>query len=158
MARSVSKKTTATTGLDINILSNITLNKTVAVKAGFDAQSTKASGLQKVANMFYKTLFTQLGSNPLDKTEGTDLVSVFQSNLADRDVLFAFVSKEVEAGFQQIKTFQERSNAPVTEQLAGVRITSFLFDASKQSLTFGVNIFNVNGDETTLQIPSIVIT
>jgi len=158
MTRTVKKKTLAATGLDINIISNITLDKTVAVKTGFDTQSTKASGLQKAANMFYKILFTQRGSNPLDPKEGVELVSLFESNISDREVLFAFVSKEVEAGFQQVKTFQERANAPADEQLAGVRIVTFLFDDTKQALTFGINIFNVNGDETTLEIPSIVIT
>ena len=159
MARPVNTTTTSTTGLDTNVISNITLDGSQSVGIGFDAASTKVAGVMKVANMFFKILLTLKGSNPIDQDEGTTLVDLFDSNIADEQVLFVCVKEAVDDALAQMLTLQDASGAVEEEQIASASVVNFSFEeAEGPKVDFGVNVYNAAGDSFTLEVPSIVVS
>lgn len=155
--RTVQEKTTTVTRLDTNIVANITLTDAAPVATGFEKSSTKSAGLYKAANMFYKTLYTDKDSNPLNTQEGTYLLTLFQSNITDRDVLYAFVDEQVADAFSQVQDYQDVANATDEELLISAAIVDFSFSEEGPTLDFSVDLHNAAGESVTLQIPSIVL-
>jgi hypothetical protein len=161
MARPVSTTTTSTSGLDTNIVSDITLDGQKAVGIGFDTASTKSAGVIKIANMFFKLLMTRQGSNPINLAEGTELADLFESNISDRTVIFTVIQNSVNEALEQILVLQERAGAVLEEQIASASVESFAFDDDPGKGTradFSVNIYNAAGENFVLQIPSIVVS
>lgn len=168
--RPVSTKTTATTRLDTSILAGVTLNANVPVTTGLASASTKAAGLAKGLNMFYKLLFTEKGSNPLNILEGTRLGDLYQSNITDIDTLFVDVKAAVDDAFEQLSLLQTRALAPADEKITSVTIVSLTTTvpdsaaspSSKTSpgpvLNFSLLFRNAAGDTSPYQVPSIVLT
>lgn len=155
--RPVQGKTTTTVGLDTNILTDITLSKETPANAGFDQASTKASGIVKASNRFFKILMTQTGSNPIDKTEGTDFSTIFESGITDTEILFAIASEETDVALNQVKDYQDGANLPLDEQVSNAVIVKFDLDEESFELTIDINVFVASGEKTTLQLPSIVV-
>jgi len=161
MVRPVSPTTTSTTGLDTNVISKITLDGDQAVGIGFDPASTKVAGVMKVANMFFKLLLTRKGSNPISQDEGTELVDLFESNVADEAVLFACAKNAVDDALEQILILQERAGAVTEEQISNADISDFVFDETAGNgpkVDFSVDVYNAAGESFTLEIPSIVVS
>lgn len=158
MTRPVQQKTTSISSLDLNIVTNISLSPNQPVQTGFETSSTKVAGILKAANMFYKILFTKKGSNPLDSDEGTDFVDLYESSIADNEVLFSFVNTEVDSAFEQIQSYQEDAGVDDTEKIVAARIVNFSTDTETNELNVNIGLFVASGETTTLQIPSIVIT
>jgi hypothetical protein len=156
--RPVQDKTTNTTALDTNIVTDITLTKTIPVNTGFDQASTKSTGIVKAANMFFKILLTQKGSNPINKEEGTEFPDIFESGITDEDILFSIATEEVEAAFEQIQALQEANGVSVDEQIANVVITKFSLNQETSELEMDTSIYVASGEKTTLQLPSIVVS
>lgn len=157
MARPVSQTTTTKTGLDTNILSGSTLDGEVAVATGFDTASTKSAGIVKATNMFYKTLFTEIGSDLHNTSMGTELPLLFQSSIYDEEILFASVKGYVDESLEQVIAFQNISKAPDSEKLVHASIISFLFNQEDLSLGFEVELYTQAGESNTLELPSTVI-
>jgi len=156
--RPVQNKTTNATGLDTNIVTGISLTDTIPVNTGFDSSSTKATSIVKASNMFFKVLLTEKGSNPLNKSEGTEFPSIFESGITDKEILFTIASEEVEDAFTQVKDFQEDAGVPEDEQIVNALIVKFFINPETFELEMDINIFVASGEKTTLQLPSIVVT
>lgn len=155
--RTVQTKTTDTSRLDINIVESLSLDGSVPVNTGFSKSSTKSAGLYKSSNMFYKILYTEKGSNPVNKDEGTELMTLFQSNITDREVLYAFVDTQVSSALEQLQDYQSRASATDDELITNAVIDLFEFSDEGPTLDFSVDLHNAVGETATLQIPSIVL-
>lgn len=158
MVRPVRATTTTTTRLDTNILSGTTLDGEVPVATGFDSASTKSAGFAKAANIFYKILFTEKGSDLHNTNIGTEIPLLFSASIYDEEILFASVKRDVDDALSQVVSFQDSSGATADEKLVGASIVSFLFDREASSLNFEVELYNLAGETSVLEIPSIVIT
>jgi len=158
MVRPVSTTTTTTTRLDTNILSGTTLDGEIPVATGFDVASTKSAGFAKAANMFYKTLFTDKGSDLHNISTGTELPQLFSSSIYDEEILFASVKRDTDDALSQVIAFQDSSGATDEEKLIGATIVSFLFDQDSSALSFNIELYNLAGETSTLEIPSTVIS
>jgi hypothetical protein len=163
--RPVTATTTDTTRLDTGIIAGITLNKSVAAATGLDPQSTKTAGFAKAISIYYKLLFTEKGTNPLNAQEGTSLPTLYQSNITDLDTLFVDVSNDVTDAFTQLSDIQNRNNATAEEKIVGVDIIDFrttLPDAgaaaSGTRLDFSLLFRNAAGEKSPYQLPSIVLS
>ena len=157
MVRPVSTSTTTTTRLDTNILSGTTLDGETPVASGFDQASTKAAGLAKAANMFYRVLFTEKGSDLHNLNLGTEVPLLFSSSIYDEEILFAGIKRDVDDALSQVIAFQDSSGATEEEKLVAATIVSFLFDSAASALNFEVELYNLAGESSTLELPSIVI-
>jgi len=163
--RPVIAKTTDTVSLDTGILAGITFNKNTETATGQDTQSTKTAGLAKAMSNFYKILFTEKGSNPLNIQEGTSLSDLYLSNINDIQTLAMEVSSAVTDAFAQFSSIQDFNKVTAQEKLVGVVITDLRTTvpatgatAGSNTLDFSLLFSNAAGSTSPVQTPSIVLS
>jgi len=155
--RTVTNKTTDVSRLDTNIVESLALDPDKPVRTGFSTSSTKAAGLYKSSNMFYKILYTEVGSNPLNKDEGTDLLTLFQSNITDKDVLYAFVDTQVASALEQLQDYQSQVVVTDDETITSAVIKTFELSDDGPTLDVSIDLHNAVGEQASIQLPSIVL-
>ena len=120
-------------------------------------RSLGVRGIQKLVNIFAKFLLTPVGTDPLDLTYGTNLMSLVGSNvvLSDaREILNIAVDAAV-AGIQGYQAGQ--SSVPSDERLASASVTAYIEIPSGPGFAAQVLIQNVSGQQLQLVLPTLEV-
>lgn len=156
--RPVSATTTTKTGLDYSIVNSVTLTSDTPVIVGQAKQSTKSVGIQKLSNRFLKRLLTETGTNPVRPTEGTEFPTLLGSSIGNNEALYVEAKNAVDEATEQLKNEQNNLNEfPDDEQISSASISFFKYSTSEGSLSLNIQVYNLSGESTTLELPSIVI-
>lgn len=113
----------------------------------------KVTGIQKLINSFAKYLLTPVGTDPLDKTYGTDFTNLMGSNVTPtdaQDVLVLAVDKTVKA-LQLLQSV----DTPDSERIATATITRFIVLPDIQGFAAQVYIENAANQGLEFLIPTL---
>jgi len=119
----------------------------------FTETPRKITGIQKVAQLFLKILFTRKGSDVINFGIGTgfgDLVINANRTGVDRD-LYLSLTGEVREAERQVKTILNTQDADEASQLD--RVSILALDTSKESVTMYLRILTVAGAGAQVAIP-----
>jgi phage baseplate assembly protein W len=120
----------------------------------FDIDDTprKVTGIQKVAQMFVKILFTSLGSNVLSPNQGTNFPTLtVNANITEDDSVFmADLVTEIRSAESQVKRILN-IGTDVASQLDSVTILGL--DTGSESVTIYLRILTKAGAKAQVAIP-----
>lgn len=120
----------------------------------FDINETprKITGVQKVAQMFLKLLFTSQGSNVLSPNQGTNFsVLVNNSNISQSDTLFlSELNTEIRSAESQVKRIMN-VGADLASQLDSITILGL--DTSSESATMYLRLITGAGVRAQVAVP-----
>lgn len=153
------KVTTPSTLLDTNILESMqTTSKDEPVESKFDSQSTKVTGLAKLKNKVFRLLWTKRGSNPLNPTEGTDLIDLYTYSIGDEESTYVAVQTALSDALSQIQAQQASTGAPAVERLTAIELKSLSYKIEDQSPVFDItiSIYSAAGEMATYELPTTV--
>lgn len=122
------------------------------LKFDIDETPRKITGVQKVAQMFLKLLFTSRGSNVLSPNQGTEFsYLVNNSNISDTDSVFiAELTSEIKSAESQVKRIMN-----VGEDLASQldSITILGLDTSRESAVIYLRLITSAGVRAQVAVP-----
>jgi hypothetical protein len=118
----------------------------------FDATPRAITGIQKVAQMFFKILFTTKGSNLLFPNQGTNFSALtVNSNLLSNDAVFmSDLRAEVANAESQVKAILN-TGTDTASQLN--KITIMALDVVKDSATMMLRLSTMAGDLAQVSVP-----
>jgi len=157
MATTVLDKTTTKTGLDTNILNNVTLTSDTPMTVGFDKSSTKSVGFTKAINMFYRIFMTPKGSDPHNTSLGTEFTTILSTGMSDEEAVFASVKTDVSDALTQVINFQSLAKITSDEKVVGATIVGFEYLPTDSVLNLSIELYNILGEKAVLEMPSTVI-
>lgn len=117
------------------------------------SEPRKITGIQKVAQIFMKTLFTSAGSDPIHPTSGTSFpnlttgANILNSTLAFQSAVTASIA-DAEA---QTKDILNSLNTDLSSQLYRVEVLSF--DTATESASIKLGITTLDGEGASIAIP-----
>jgi hypothetical protein len=112
----------------------------------------KITGIQKVAQMFLKILYTSQGSNVLAPNQGTNFSSLVNTaNITDSDPVFnAELTAEVKSAESQVKRIMN-IGADLASQLDSITILGL--DTSRESVVMYLRLITAAGARAQVAIP-----
>ena len=118
-----------------------------------DDNPKSITGIQKVAQLFLKMLFTTQGSNVLYPTQGTNFGAlVIQANITTSDTLFlSELASEIKSAESQTKYYLNNVNADVADQLDQVNIIGM--DLVNDKLVMYLQLLTKAGELAQIAIP-----
>ena len=120
----------------------------------FDINETprKITGVQKVAQMFLKILFTSQGSNVLSPNQGTNFsILTTNSNITESDSVFlADLNTEIRSAESQVKRIMN-IGADLASQLDSITILGL--DTSKESVILYLRLITAAGVRAQVAVP-----
>lgn len=119
-------------------------------------RSLGVRGLQKLVNMYAKYLLTPEGTDPLDRSYGTNLTGLLGSNVGlydAKDVLELAVNKTTQA----LYGMQVNRDVPDTERLAAATVTEVLLVAEWPGIAAQIYIENTAGQGRAVLLPTLVV-
>jgi phage baseplate assembly protein W len=120
----------------------------------FDINETprKITGVQKVAQMFLKLLFTSQGSNVLSPNQGTNFsMLINNSNISEQDSVFlAELNYEVRSAESQVKRIMN-IGADLASQLDSITILGL--DTTRESVIMYLRLITAAGVKAQVAIP-----
>lgn len=121
----------------------------------FDIGDTprKITGIQKVAQMFMKILFTSRGSNVLYPNQGTNFPTLtINANISTNDQVFiSELSTEVRSAESQVKGIMNTASSDSASQLQSITILGI--DLISDALTLYLRILTKAGANAQISIP-----
>jgi hypothetical protein len=113
----------------------------------------KVTGLQKVAQVFLKTLLSSTGSDPYYPSRGTEFLRLAKnSNLTGSDdQLLAEIQSAVADASSQTAASTRAFNIDASSQLSEVQILGL--DTIQEGVTLYLRLRTVLGDEASLALP-----
>jgi hypothetical protein len=113
----------------------------------------KITGLQKVAQVFLKTLMSTKGSDPFYPSRGTTFPGLLQSaNVVTSDAtLTAEIQTAVEAAAEQTVSSTSASNTDPSSQLESVQILGL--EVSEDMVVLYMKMRTVAGEDAALSLP-----
>lgn len=123
----------------------------ISFKIGEDPK--KIAGIQKVAQMFMKILFTTKGSDPINPTYGTLFSNhALNSNLRlNNSMLQSLLSREIESAEAQTKASLASGESNKATLLRGVDILGI--SRKEDSLSIGLSLYTEAGDYFRIALP-----
>jgi phage baseplate assembly protein W len=123
------------------------------VKFQFEDTPRKISGIQKVAQLFMKILFTQKGSDVLNFNLGTMFPELcVGANRTSNDAIFlADVAEAVKDAEAQTRNILASLLGDIDSQLSRVSITSLSTD--RETLTMYLQLITMAGETASVAIP-----
>jgi len=121
-----------------------------------DLKTVKVDGLQKLMNIFTKYFLTPIGTNPIDKNEGTEVPALLGSNISPfdaRDIVVLAINKTVTA----VRRLQQNQNLSSAERLLNATLTDFIAQPDRPGFTAQILLRNVANQGATLFIPSLSV-
>ena len=158
MAR-LPKPMTTVTGMDMSILlTPAAYDGKEELTFGFNKASTKSVGLAKLAGKVCKLLWTQKGSNPINPSEGTDLVNLYSDGIGDPEALFAFTSICLADAESQIMEYQDLEGGKPEESLASLSLLDAHIEPQgiTQVYRITISIHSAAGELADFELPSTI--
>lgn len=123
------------------------------ISFGIHSTPMKISGLQKVAQIFMKTLITSLGSDPFYPNKGTRFASLMRSaNIVTTDpVLMEEIRTSVASAAAQTAATTRVQNLDPASQLQSVDILGL--DAGEDSVVLYVHMKTMAGVTASVSLP-----
>lgn len=123
------------------------------VEFKFETTPRKITGIQKVAQTFFRVLFTTKGSDVLHNNFGTqfpDLVIGANIQLDNQELMSAIVScvKDAEA---QTKSILNSSSADTASQLQSINIMGY--NQAVDTVALYLKMITLAGEEATVAVP-----
>jgi hypothetical protein len=125
-----------------------------AVTFSFGTPSKKVAGIEKLAGIFLKKLFTVRGSNPLDIYEGTEFATLVGSNIGDEENAIVITQSAIEDAVEQIKEEQVNQTLPDDEVLSSAKLLNFVF-TSGDRIDVYIDLLSVAGSRATIKAPTV---
>ena len=119
----------------------------------FGNRTKKTTGVIKAANRFIKILFTRLGSDPFNKTLGTNIEDVSYMDATRTSAIATFIVSQLNAALSQLKSIQSESKPPEDETLASVTLTGIDIINYKPIVRF--RLLTNSGTNVTVKVPVI---
>ena len=120
----------------------------------FDINETprKITGVQKVAQMFLKILFTSQGSNVLAPNQGTNFSSLVNTaNVTEEDAVFnAELTTEIKSAESQVKRIMN-VGADLASQLDSITIIGL--DTSREAVVMYLRLITGAGVKAQVAVP-----
>lgn len=122
------------------------------LKFDIDETPRKITGVQKVAQMFLKLLYTSQGSNVLSPNQGTNFSSLVNTaNITDGDSVFnAELTTEVKSAESQVKRIMN-VGADLASQLDSITILGL--DTSRESVVMYLRLITAAGARAQVAVP-----
>lgn len=122
------------------------------LKFDIDETPRKITGVQKVAQMFLKILFTSQGSNVLAPSQGTNFSSLVNtSNISDTDSIFLTeLTMEIKSAESQVKRIMN-IGADLASQLDSITILGL--DTSRESVVMYLRLITSAGVKAQVAVP-----
>lgn len=121
----------------------------------FDIADTprKVTGIQKVAQLFLKILFTSKGSNVIYPNQGTNFPSyTVGANIILADALLqSELTNEVRSAESQAKSILNKANEDPSSRLASISIIGI--DTKNDSVVMYMRLLTAAGAQASLAIP-----
>lgn len=113
----------------------------------------KITGIQKVAQLFMKVLFTQKGSDVLNYNLGTNFPELaIGANRTSEDALFlSSIASEIKDAESQVRNITASNLGDLASQLAKISILGMSTD--RDSLSMYVQITTVAGESASIAVP-----
>lgn len=117
-----------------------------------DVTPRSITGIQKVAQLFFKILFTTVGSNVLNLTQGTRFSELtVNSNMLSTDVVFmAELRAQIASAESQVKSIMN-TGFDTSSQLKSITIQGL--DVNKDSATMMLRLVTMAGDLAQVAVP-----
>lgn len=117
--------------------------------------SRKVTGLQKMAQAFFKILMTTKGTNVLRPTEGTLFNEYFMNSNrtgVDNEV-YTVMKAEVQSAVKQVQyMYNIKSNTDLSSQLYSVEVLGINVDM--ESITLFAKLTTMSGETASIGIPA----
>lgn len=147
-------------GIDVNLPSSATYDMLLVstpdypvgnVSFKFEETPRKITGIQKVAQLFLKILFTQKGTDLLRPNLGTDFPGLVGANLQlDDTETYLEVSDCISDAESQVIQITSLNNDPAS-MLESIQIVGY--DSSLESISLFLQVVTVAGETASVAIP-----
>lgn len=123
------------------------------IKFDLDITPRKVTGIQKVAQVFMKILFTSTGSNVLYPSQGTDFQTLtVNANKTEADSIFlSDLATQIKSAEGQTKAALNSTSADTASQLQ--QVTILQLDTSQESVTMYLRMVTMAGAVAQVAIP-----
>lgn len=122
------------------------------LKFDIDETPRKITGIQKIAQMFLKILFTSKGSNLLSINQGTNFsILVSNSNITTEDSVFVSeINTEIRSAESQVKRIMNIGK-DLASQLESITILGL--DTSRESVVLYLRMVTLAGARAQVAVP-----
>jgi hypothetical protein len=123
------------------------------LKFNIDDTPRKITGIQKVAQLFLKILFTSVGSNVIYPSQGTNFqLLTINANITTNDTIFiSELNSEIKSAEGQVKAILNTNGSDTASQLDSITVLGL--DVGNEAVVLYLRILTKAGAQAQISVP-----